>query len=41
MVLSVIIVRTAGVILRGTAAGAHLDSGNIRIARRFTSSPSA
>ena len=36
MVLTVITVRTIAVLVRGNAAGAHLPTGNIRLARRFT-----
>lgn len=35
MVLTMITVRTAGVVLRGRAAGATIDTGSLRIARRL------
>jgi hypothetical protein len=36
MVLTMITVRTIAVLVRGNAAGAHIPTGNIRLARRFT-----
>ena len=37
MVLTMIVVRTAGVLIRGTSAGAHIPPGSLRFARRTTS----
>jgi hypothetical protein len=36
MVLTMITVRTAGVLILGKAAGATIPTGNLRLARRFT-----
>jgi hypothetical protein len=35
MVLTMIAVRTGGVILRGKVAGAHIPTGNVRVVRRL------